>query len=123
MCGDQNPWSLKLTFQPDKEGGVRTTFQSHAGLQGYDGILHGGVISALLDSAMTHCLFHQGIRALTGDLHVRFLFPVPCPSVLELRAWIQSTMPPLFCLRAELSEKQQVLACAEAKFMQQGRVS
>jgi len=123
MCGDQNPWSLKLAFQPDEEGGVRTDFQSHTGLQGYDGILHGGVISALLDSAMTHCLFHQGIRALTGDLHVRFLLPVPCPSTVGLRAWIQSSTPPLFRLRAELSDMQQVLASAEAKFMQQGRVS
>jgi hypothetical protein len=120
MCGDQNPWSLKLRFRPTAEGTVQAAFQSHAGLQGYEGILHGGVISALLDSAMTHCLFHHGIRALTGDLHVRFLCPVPCPSSLELRAWIQSTTPPLFCLCAELLEGRQVLACADAKFMQQG---
>ena len=60
LCGDTNPWSLGLAFEPDGEGGVRTTFEPHERLQGYDGLLHGGVAAALLDSAMTHCLIPPG---------------------------------------------------------------
>ena len=84
LCGSRNPLSLGLSFHPGDDGGVRTLFQAHSGLQGYKGILHGGVISSLLDAAMTHCLFHQGIEAVTGDLHVRFVKSVPCDAQMEL---------------------------------------
>jgi hypothetical protein len=72
MCASDNPLSLGLTFRADGDGAVYGSFQSHAGLQGYDGYIHGGVISALLDSVMTHCLFHSGVRAVTGELNIRF---------------------------------------------------
>lgn len=95
------------------------SFQPHRGLQGYEGILHGGVISALLDSAMTHCLFHHGVRAVTVELRVRFLQPVYCQGTLGLRARILLAKPPLYRLRAELGAEEQIMAWAEAKFMEQ----
>lgn len=87
-------------------------------MQGYQGMLHGGVIAALLDSAMTHCLFHNGVRGVTGDLHVRFVEPVPCDSTLVIQARIASRNPPLFYLRAEMRRDCQVMAWAEAKFIE-----
>jgi acyl-coenzyme A thioesterase PaaI-like protein len=93
-------------FEPDKE------------LQGYDGIVHGGVIASLLDAAMTHCLFHRGIQAVTGDLHVRFVRPVDCNASLEIRAWVLSSNLPLYRLRAELVFDEHIAAWAEAKFLQ-----
>lgn len=118
LCGQGNPLSLKIEFQADGNGMVSAKLQSHPGLQGYSGMIHGGVISALLDEAMTHCLFHQDVRAVTGDLRVRFLWSIPCHSVLDLKAWVISARPPLYCLRAELLETGRVAAWAEAKFMQ-----
>jgi acyl-coenzyme A thioesterase PaaI-like protein len=97
---------------------VCTKFQAYPGLQGYDGILHGGVIAALLDAAMTHCLFYRGVQAVTGDLRIQFLQPVPCNSLLDLRAKVLSVTPPLYCVKAELVFEQRVMAWAEAKFMQ-----
>lgn len=121
LCGERNPWSLKLTFLPEGQQ-VTASFQPHPGLQGYGGVLHGGVISALLDAAMTHCLFHQGVRAVTGDLHVRFLRPVPCRQALELKAWLLSAAPPLYRLKAELTAGGLVMAWAEAKFVQEQKI-
>ena len=116
LCGEKNPWSLRLRFKPDDNGAVHTVFKAHEGLQGYHGILHGGVISALLDSAMTNCLFHQGVEAVTGDLHVRFVKPVPCPESVVIRAWVVTSLPPLYRVRAELVCQETVMAWAEAKF-------
>ena len=116
MCGNENPFSLRLCFNTDAEGIVHTVFKGHEGLQGYKGILHGGVISSLLDAAMTNCLFHQGIEALTGDLHVRFLKPIPCNASLDIRAWVATSLPPLYQLRAELVYRETVMAWAEAGF-------
>ncbi len=118
LCGNLNPRSLKLTFQPAGKGTVTARFQAHPELQGYAGMLHGGVISSLLDAAMTHCLFHQGVRAVTGDLHVRFVQPVPSNVSLEIRAWVLSFQRPLYRLRAEIIFAERVVAWAEAKFME-----
>lgn len=121
LCGNLNPWSLKLSFQADDDGVVKARFQSHRLLQGYDDIIHGGVIAALLDAAMTHCLFHHGIQGLTGDLHVRYVHPVSCDATLDIRARILFSMPPLYRLKAEILHENRVMAWAEAKFTQRGR--
>jgi acyl-coenzyme A thioesterase PaaI-like protein len=117
LCGHRNPWSLNLSFQTVGEGVVSTRFKTHAALQGYDGILHGGVIAALLDAAMTHCLFYQGVQAVTGDLRVRFVKPISCAASLEIRAWILDSHPPLYRVKAEISHDRQIMARAEAKFV------
>jgi acyl-coenzyme A thioesterase PaaI-like protein len=98
--------------------GAWARFQAHAGLQGYDGIVHGGVIAAVLDAAMTHCLFHRGIKAVTGDLHVRYLESVPCSSKLEVFAKLEAARPPLYRMKAELRCEGRMMARAEARFMQ-----
>lgn len=116
ICGDKNPLSMKLSFQPGKDDSVLAQFQGNSGLQGYENMLHGGVISSLLDAAMTHCLFHHKIQAVTGDLHVRFIHPVHCEAAIEIKAWVVSARPPLYILKAELSNEKQVLAWAEGTF-------
>lgn len=118
LCGSLNPRSLNLSFQTEENGAVSTRFSAHSELQGYEGILHGGVIASLLDAAMTHCLFNRGIRAVTGDLHVRFVQPISCNLQLEIRAWVLSSHPPLYRLKAEILLAQNVMAWAEAKFVQ-----
>ncbi len=118
LCGSRNPRSLRLKFEAG-EGGVRAEFTPGPDLQGYSRILHGGIVSALLDSAMTHCLFNSGIKAVTGDLHVRFLHSVLCNHPLEIRASIVSSRPPLFRLKSELLQGNKIMARAEAKFMRQ----
>lgn len=116
LCGGGNPWSLRLSFLSEGDG-IKSRFQAHPNLQGYDGMLHGGVTSALLDATMTHCLFHHGVRAVTADLHVRFLHPVPCPECLTLRAWIALLKPPLYKVKSELRVRDRLMARAEASFI------
>jgi len=121
--GNPNPWSLHLSFVAENEGVITTRFTAHPGLQGYRGILHGGVIAALLDTAMTQCLFYHGVQALTGDLRVRFVKPVACTETLEIRAWIASSCPPLYELKSELGVAGATLARARARFMQRADLS
>jgi acyl-coenzyme A thioesterase PaaI-like protein len=75
-------------------------------------------VASLLDSAMTHCLFHHGVQGLTGDLHIRFVRPVSCDVAVDIRAWILSVAGPLYRLRAELLHDRWLMAWAEGKFMQ-----
>lgn len=117
LCGGANPASLKLAFSLAQDGSVSARFDCKPGLQGYDGILHGGVTASLLDAAMTHCLFHHGIKALTADLHVRYAHAIDCEALLDLWAAIASRRPPLYQLRAEISQEGCLMAWAEAKFL------
>lgn len=116
LCGRSNSLSLGLRFKPDGTGAVRTEVRLNGRLQGYEGMLHGGVISSLLDAAMTHNLFHAGIEAVTADLRVRFVHPVPCRGRVTLRSWILKSFPPLYSVRAELLIREQVMAWGEGKF-------
>jgi len=101
---------FRLNFSADAQGGVSASFSGQWLLQGYNGVLHGGVVSSLLDAAMTHCLFYRGIEAVTAELLVRYLRPVPLDTQLELSARLLSEHPPLYRLRAELKQGRQTMA-------------
>lgn len=123
LCGGHGLLAPGLAFRPDGEGGVRAELQCDGRLQGYAGLLHGGVVAALLDAAMTHCLFHRDVTALTGELRVRYVRPVPCDAALVLRAWVIRARLPLYRLRAELARDGELMASAEASFMRRRAVS
>jgi uncharacterized protein (TIGR00369 family) len=116
LCGHRNPWSLKLHFAPRPNGAVSACITVDRRLQGYEGIVHGGVIAALLDAAMTNCLFRHGVKAVTADLHVRFVESIPVGTGLDICAWIVRSMPRLHLVRSELAFGGRVAAWAEAKF-------
>lgn len=118
MCGRDNPKSFGLKFHKEGDGCVSTHFTGNSTMQGYDGIMHGGVLSALLDTAMAHCLLHEDIEAMTGELNVRFYDPVDCNSTLKIKAWIDSSLPPLYHLRSDIRINDKVVCKAKAKFME-----
>jgi ubiquinone/menaquinone biosynthesis C-methylase UbiE/acyl-coenzyme A thioesterase PaaI-like protein len=75
-CGPANPDGLRLCFEAAGTGGVVAHCAIDEKFQGYDGVVQGGIVSLLLDSAMTNCLFRLGIKAMTARLNVRFRSPV-----------------------------------------------
>lgn len=71
VCGRDNPIGLKLVFQPDGEG-VRAEFVPSELHVGYAGLIHGGIISALVDDALANIWFTRGRKAVTAKIEVRF---------------------------------------------------
>lgn len=117
MCGTKNPASMHLNFEKDSENSVQGNFKGDYRYQGYDGILHGGVISALLDSSMTHCLFAHGIEAVTADLSIRFVKPIPFNAEVSLKAEIIMHRFPLYKLKSSILIGDEQYAKAEARFI------
>jgi acyl-coenzyme A thioesterase PaaI-like protein len=74
-CGDDNPIGLHLRFAIDGDG-VQASFIPDADHQGFGGIVHGGIISTILDEAMAWATAHAGFWAMTGDMRVRFRRPL-----------------------------------------------
>jgi len=120
VCGNRNSRGLGTAFVVRPDGGVESSFYCDHDLAGYTGILHGGIISSLLDGAMTHCLFAHGKVALTAELRVRMRHPVPTGSVVSLRAWLVRSVAALHVVKAELSQNGRLAAKATAKFMEKG---
>lgn len=90
ICGHSNHLGVRLRFHrllaPHGAAvGVcaDTTVPGH--LQGFDGLVHGGIICALLDDAMWWAVYaRHGVITVTGDMQLRFRQPIPITSHLRL---------------------------------------
>ncbi|MBM4148104.1 MAG: PaaI family thioesterase [Lentisphaerae bacterium] len=118
LCGADHPQGLQLAFSTHSDGHVEAPFPCDRLYQGYTGYLHGGVIAALLDSAMTNCLFAHERAALTGELNVRFLKPVLVSRPAIVIARLVESLAPLFKLNGEVRQDGDIMARATAKFME-----
>jgi acyl-coenzyme A thioesterase PaaI-like protein len=78
-CGRLNPRGLRLAFHtlPEALGpGVWAPFEPDRELEGYAGVVHGGIVSTVLDEIMAWALYERGIWAVTAELSVRFRRPI-----------------------------------------------
>ncbi|MBU0639223.1 MAG: PaaI family thioesterase [Planctomycetes bacterium] len=123
VCGRDNHQGLQLEFRAAADGSVRATFDCRPAYEGYADVLHGGVIAALLDGAMTNCLFAHGRPGVTAELTVRFRHPVRTGRAAAVRASIERCCPPLHVLKADLTQDGQVKATACGKFMDQVQIA
>lgn len=71
VCGSDNPIGLKLRFARQGEG-VRAEFTPSDLHVGYEQVVHGGIIAALIDDALANIWFVRGQEALTAKIEVRF---------------------------------------------------
>ncbi len=122
-CGRDNPISLKLDFKPVEADLVEAKFTPTANHQGYDDIMHGGLVSTLLDEAMAKVIVFKGIKAVTAEISVKFKKPVLIGGELKivgkLNKHYQNVFGTIYYTEAYLEdEKGHKLASAEAKFME-----
>lgn len=87
VCGVGNPYGLKLTFRYDDGASLAET-RIPAHFAGYPGVVHGGIVSALLDEIMAKAIEHTGVWSMTANLEVRFRNPAPTEQLLLLRGEI-----------------------------------
>ncbi|UCC40901.1 MAG: PaaI family thioesterase [Candidatus Aminicenantes bacterium] len=71
VCGDKNDMCLKVDFFHDGEK-ARAEYHPTPRFEGYKEILHGGIISALLDEVMIKAIIAKGIFSLTSRIDIRF---------------------------------------------------
>ncbi len=74
VCGKENPIGLKVDIQVE-EGKAWFYFYPKKEYEGWEGIVHGGIISSLLDEAMVWACKYYGVDVVTGELKVRYVSP------------------------------------------------
>ncbi|KKM10685.1 hypothetical protein SY88_12700 [Clostridiales bacterium PH28_bin88] len=117
-CGRDNPIGLKLSFH--REGELfYSEYVPPDHFQGYPGVLHGGIVSTLLDEVMANHLYTQGKRVVTADLYVRYKKPVPTGKPLRIVSRLKMARKRFFELEGWIEDTDgQVLAEGRAKMME-----
>jgi len=89
-CSRTGVCRLGLTHERLIESGVSLTeLVCGAEHEGGPGVAHGGWTAAVMDEVLGHLNLLSGQMAVTGELTVQFLRPVPIERPLELRAWCE----------------------------------
>jgi len=119
VCGPNNPLGLKIPFEIDRAGKkIRGEFTPGPEYQGFQGIIHGGVITTLLDEAMVKLAFELGISAVTAWIEVRFLTPLMTGEKISVSAIITRDEKKLIEATAEAcASNGNVIAKAKGKLI------
>jgi uncharacterized protein (TIGR00369 family) len=92
VCGRENPVGLHVQFYEDEETGevkVPLTIPEH--YQGYPGIVHGGILSTLLDEIAGRAIMVGAEDApfwVTAKMEVRYREPTPTETPLLAVGWV-----------------------------------
>lgn len=71
VCGDKNKIGLKVAFFYEN-GKTKAQYTPTREFEGYKDILHGGILSSLLDEVMIYSIIAQGIITVTVQMEVKF---------------------------------------------------
>jgi len=109
VCSKSNNHGLGLRFWHSEKGSfTRCSIPDH--LCGLDGIVHGGIISLLLDEVALWTIIGQlGKMGVTREISVRFFKPVPTNSELLVEGQIIEEDNKNISLHSTIYSKDEVL--------------
>jgi len=88
VCGQQNPFGLQLIYH--NEGSrIMADFTSEERHQGFPGVVHGGILAAILDETMGRVTVLEHRWVMTGRLELRYRAPARVG--VTLRAYAEAT--------------------------------
>ncbi|MBN1939980.1 MAG: PaaI family thioesterase [Candidatus Aminicenantes bacterium] len=127
VCGEDNPDGLRLNFEYPEPGRCRAVYIPDRRFQGWKDILHGGIISTLLDEAFAHAYGGRdrgaGEAAVTAEMTVRFIKPVKIghPVVLEGRV-LSNSRRVIMCESTLADDSGQIQASASGKLIKPKKI-
>ena len=117
-CGLLNVSGVQLRLHAD-DGRCWTELAVPQRFEGWDGIAHGGIVSAILDEVMAWSLIGQDRLGFTARLAVEFHHPVPVETPIRATGWITSGRRRRFETAAQITDAAtgQVLASGTAVYI------
>ncbi len=118
VCGTANPHGLGAVFHDD--GVIVSTEVTPAEHhQGWPGVLHGGITTAILDETIGRVAFLHDRWVQTAKLSLRFLKPAPLGVPLRATGELVKDQRRLMHMRGDLvnAASGEILAQAEGTFM------
>ena len=116
MCGDKNKIGLKIDFCYE-DGKAKTEFTPGDDLEGYKGILHGGIICTVLDEVMIKSIVARDIVTVTSEMSVRFRKMAKTGERLLFVGWIEDDRGKMIFASATAAKTDgTVVAVAKGKY-------
>ena len=116
LCGNKNKIGLKVEFFFDK-GKAKAQYTPTPEFEGYKDILHGGILSALLDEVMIYSIIAQGIITVTVQMEIRFKKPAKIGETLFLEGWVSEDKGRILLTEGKIFKKDgTILAESKGKF-------
>jgi acyl-coenzyme A thioesterase PaaI-like protein len=120
-CGQRNPFGLHLVFRIDNNT-IVAEFQPREEHQGFPGVIHGGIVAAVLDEALgrTSLLAKNPEWSMTGRLEIRYRRYVPYGPLLRIRASLETERRRLVQASGKLTladDENTILAEADGTFL------
>lgn len=106
VCGMENPLGLRLTWILQEDGKATTRFRAERHHQGWIGVVHGGILAAVLDEAMAKRIQLGGMRSVTAKLEIRYRRPTPVDVPLVAAGWVESESGHGLRLRATVCDEE-----------------
>jgi acyl-coenzyme A thioesterase PaaI-like protein len=120
ICGRDNPIGLHMTWQGDGDPAWATVVLPST-YEGFSGVAHGGVVTALLDEAMWYAIHRTvGLVTMTAAMDTRFRRPVPVMAPLYVSGRCLRTRHGLTEAMAEIragDASGPLLASAQGRFL------
>lgn len=92
LCGRENEIGLKITWYNDIDAGqVRAVVEVPKQFCSYPGVVHGGIVSALLDETSGRAIMMNGGTDnlfVTARLEVTYRHPTPAEKPLTIVGWV-----------------------------------
>ena len=118
-CGKKNKHGLHLEFTLcERDKSIETDFLPSELHQGWEGVVHGGIIATVMDEAMAKLAHLLGYHVLTASLDVRFKDMAKTRELLKVRAEVTKLSKKIVYTKAVANKEDgKVIAEAHAKLM------
>ncbi|HYG98325.1 MAG TPA: PaaI family thioesterase [Terriglobales bacterium] len=104
-CGRDNPNGLQLRFSITDDGVAVAPWVPRKGWEGFENVIHGGVVTTVLDESMAKAIVATNDQGLTVEMKVRFRHSVHPGENLNVRGWIVQRQRRLVRAEASLSDR------------------
>jgi uncharacterized protein (TIGR00369 family) len=118
-CGPANPAGLHLDFYVAEDQSVVCMPVVAGTFEGPPSLLHGGIIATLLDEAMSKSVRVRGLTAMTRQMEIEYLRPVPSATEIKVVGKLVRSEGRKHWTEAHIfNDKAKVLATAKGLFVE-----
>jgi uncharacterized protein (TIGR00369 family) len=119
-CGTDNPIGLNLQFYRLADD-VCTEITLDKQYEGWEGVIHGGIVSTLLDEVMSWAImYRKKVFLVTRKMDIKYVRPVLVGRPLTVSGRLMDdSQPPKIRARAEIRDEQgRLLVRSSAEFVE-----
>ena len=118
-CGKENPVSLKMEFKKLGTDIVHSEIIISKNYQGWEGIVHGGIVATMLDEAAAYLCGHLfGTGCVTAEINVKYRKPTPTNEKISIYAELKEKKRNILYIKSFIKFNDEVTAEAEVKMFQ-----